>query len=553
MNRADRRKTAKTNKERIDEYNEAARQLTTPSGDLQQAQRLLRQVLALDPGDPVANLNLGVQEMWRRNYTKAQEFFSRAYDRDPKNPQILNNLGLSLHEQGGIAEAMPLYEQALQIDPGNTESRVNLARALLHINDRDRALAEARQAVAQKPDFGTAQFILGSVCQIMGLVDEGKAAMTRALELIPGHSEANFRLARLAFDPANPDNYLDISKATYEANADSPEAAITYAEVLFGASRFEEAKEVLSKHLETDIPFGQLGVANGLAHVHANLGDFDESIKQHKRAIAFSPDDASTHYFYGRSLLWSGDYKGASEQLQKAIKALPFQQDLIGMLMLCQKLLGQAEAVKTEMEHLVKVVPFEAPDAYGSIENLNKVILEKLTSVEKRTVHPFDKGRRLANETWEAILGMQHIEPIAAIAEPFQDAMTGYVADMPDGVGTHPLLARKQFGLGSSGSHAESLSDFEDHDFALDQQGWFRIIYFLEVPEEVEDEDKKAGWIRFGSPHFDAKFEKTADLEIKPEAGKAVIFPAYHWFGFNALKAKSPMTFISVQVNSSVG
>lgn len=553
MNRADRRKTAKTNKERIDEYNESATQFMVPGGDVQQAHRLFRQVLSLDPGDSVANLNLGVLEMWGRNYPKAQELFARAYEREPRNPQVLNNLALSIHEQGGIAEATPLYQQALQIDPNNTEARVNLARALLHINDRENALAEARTAVAQRPDFGTAQFILGSVCQVMGLTDEATAAMKRAVELVPGHTEANFRLARLAYDPENPNDYLDLAKAAYEGNADNIDAAITYSEVLFGAGRFEEAREILESHKETEIPFGKLGVANGSAHANANLGNFEKAIELHKQALALAPDDPNTRYFYGRTLLWSGDFKGCGEQMKKAVQGLPFHQDLIGMLMMSQKLDGQEAGVKAEMENLVKEVHFTGGDGYGSVEELNNAILSKLANVPKRIVHPFDRNRRIAGEAWEGVLGMQDLEPIIAISDQFQNLMTGYVADMPDGVNNHPLLARKPHGLGPSGSHAESITKMDATDYALDQQGWFKIIYFLSVPEEVNDETKKAGWLRLGVPHFDAKFDASPDLEIKPEVGKAVIIPAYIWQGFNALDAKEPLNFISVQVNASVG
>ena len=74
MNRSDRRKTAKTNKDRINEYNENGLQMMT-DGDMRQAQRFFQQVLALDPGNAPANMRLGVMEMWARNYAKAQELF----------------------------------------------------------------------------------------------------------------------------------------------------------------------------------------------------------------------------------------------------------------------------------------------------------------------------------------------------------------------------------------------------------------------------------------------------------------------------------------------
>lgn len=284
MNRADRRKTAKTNKERIDEYVQEGQSMMVPGGDLRQAQRLFRQVLALDPGDAQANLHLGVMEMWTRNYQKAQELFTRAYESDPRNPQIMNNLGLSMHEQGAIPEAMNLYDQALQIDPNNAEAHVNFARGLLQVNERDRALAEARQAVALRPEMGTAHFILGTICQVMGLEEEARGSLQKAVDLIPGHTEANFRLARLSYDPENPETYLEPARKAFEANSDNLDAAITYSEILFGAKKFDEAESILSTFAQgDDRSVQQLGVFNGMAHAKASKDDFEGAIEYHKK------------------------------------------------------------------------------------------------------------------------------------------------------------------------------------------------------------------------------------------------------------------------------
>jgi len=388
----------------------------------------------------------------------------------------------------------------------------------------------------------------------MGLVDEARTALQKSVELIPGHMEANFRLARLNYDPKNEDAYLEPARKAFEDNSDNIDAAITFAEVLFGAKKFDEAQSVLSKFdQEGDTSIKKLGIYNGLAHAKANAGDFAGAIEYHKKSFTVTVDDPGSRYFYARTLLWSGDFHGAADQFQKSIRGLPFHQDLIGMMALTQKLDGKTEAAKIEVENLVKQEFLAPKEAYSSIDELNKAILTKLETEPPTDVHPFDRGRRIGDKSWETILGRAHLEPIIALAEPMQELMTGYVADMPDGVNNHPLLARKQFGLGPSGSHAEAFTKTEGRDFGLDQQGWFKIIYFLSAPQEVEDETKKAGWLRLGLPHFENDFGLSPDIEIKPESGKAVVMPAYHWHGFNALDAKEPVTFITVMVNASVG
>lgn len=551
MNRADRRKTAKTSKERIDEYNEAGRQMMMPGGDARQAQSLFRQVLSLDPGDSHANHYLGVMEMWTRNYKKAEELFTRAHNRDPHNSMVANNLGLAMHEQGRLAEAMAAYEKALKSDPDNVEARVNLARGLLQTNQRDRALAEAQKAVTMKPEFGTAQFMLGAIAQDMGETDLAKEALQKAVNLVPGHREANFRLCRLGFDPADPEGYLKPSAATYGANADNASAALTWSELLMGAGKFAEAKEVLEKHVATDALAVKSGILTNLANAYANLGDFDTAIAWHKKAIATDINDPGNRLFYGRTLLQSGDYKAAGEQLWKARQASPFSQDLIAMLMHAQKLAGQTDTSASDPVDLISVSALEPKEAWSSVEDLNKSLLKDLAGIEKQSVHPFDKNRRLANNVWETALGTQGVESIACLRDLIQEKIISHVTDMPDDMDNHPLYGGKKFGPGPTGSFIETVNKFEDFSYAIDQQGWFRMIYFIDVPKACDD-DKKAGWLRFGVPHFDTADTGKPDHEIKPVAGQVVIFPAFYWHGFNAMSADENITFLSAQVRNAV-
>lgn len=553
MNRADRRKQAKTNKDRLIALNAAARELMVERGDMRQAQSLFRQVLSIDPGDLQANIHLGVMEMWAREFRKAQEYFERAWKREPGNVVVLNNLGFTILEQGGPAEAIPFLEQALEVDPDHIEARINLARSLLGINQRDRALAEAKQAVAIRPDFGTAHFILGTVAQVMGQMDLATEALQKTIDLLPGHMEANFRLSRVIFDPSDPEACLAPGRESWEANPDNVEAGITWAELLIGVGRYADAIEVLEKFTGTEIAEAKTIILNALGSAHAFLGDYETAISWHKKAISSAPDDGLARFSYGRTLLWSDDPRGAREQFARAITKLPFSQDLVGMMVHAQKLIDQPEAGAIEAETLVVVDTLKPDDNARTIENLNTEILAELSGREKKIAHPIDQNRRHVDESWEAVLGLHDVEPIAVLRDLIHEKINDYIAAMPEEGRTHPMFSRKQFGLGSSGSHAETISNFDTFSYPIDQIGWFRLIYFIEVPGACGDEDAKAGWLRFGVPDFETPEPIKPDRQIKPVAGQVVIFPAYYWFGFNALPTAEDLTFISIQVNSALG
>lgn len=555
MNRADRRKTAKTNKERINEYNDNGLKMMADS-DMSQAQRLFRQVLALDPNNAQANMRLGVMEMWARNYPKAQELFVRSLEADPKDPLTLNNLGLCRHEQGAVTEALSLYQQALDISPENAEVRINFARALLHVKETDRALEEATRAVAMAPEYASAHFILGSIAQTLGDRELAKSSLEETINRLPSHLEANFRLCRVSYDPADPDGYLSASEAAYEANKDDATTAITWSDILFSAGKFSQISGVLEEHVESTVPGARLGALNNLANACAELGDYEAATNWHKRAIATSIDDAGVRFFYGRTLFRSGDYAAAQMELWRGMKGLPFAQDLVGMLMQTQRAQGgeQGEASQSDFDALVQTSPLEVKEAWSSAEELNKALSKSLSSLEQKSVHPFDKARRKADRVWEDVFEKTDDEPFVFLREAVLNKMQEYVLAMPEEAKQyHPMIARKDAGMGPSRAHIESINNFDDFSYSIDQQGWFRLVYFLDVPATCEDDDTKAGWLRFGVPHFETKDVIEPLGLIKPVAGEAVIFPAYSWFGFNAMKADKDLTFLSVLANSSAG
>lgn len=553
MNRADRRKTAKTNKERIGDYILAGRQLMAPGNDNREAQRFFKQVLSIEPHNGEANLYLGILEMWIRNLPKANEYFQKAYRADPNNPAVLNNLAISIHEQGGIPEAVAIYRKVLEIEEDNVEGRVNLARGLMQMAKPDEAIVEAKRAVEVNPEFGTGQFVLGSIAQTLGDSEVAVKALTEAIKLMPGHMEAHFRLCREIYDADNPDAQLEPAREIFMANRNSADAALCYSELLYGMERHDEAIANLLPHAETESLRMRLNVVNGLANIHADKGLYEEAVKFHKEALAIASDDPHTRYFYGRTLNMMGDYKTAAAQLQKSMPALQMSQEAVAQSTLAQKKSGDAKPFSEEVLKLVVELDLGPSGGYDTIADLNQDVIKALSNKEQTLVHPLDFRRRFGKKSWESSLASDNGEAIVALAENLHDKLTLYIADMPEGFDNHPMVGRKKFGIGQTRSWTESIKESDGTSVSIDQIGWFKGVYFLTAPEECADEEKKSGWLRIGVPHFSTADKIAPDLEIKPQAGKLVLFPAYYWHGFNTLKASEPMIITSLHVDSRAG
>jgi len=100
-----------------------ARELTSKadrafrSGDLERADELYRQSLAIYSSQTGAWNNLGNVLMAQHNYVDAQDAFRRAIDLEPNRPEPYTSLGRLWLEAKYAQESLEYFDQALEIDP----------------------------------------------------------------------------------------------------------------------------------------------------------------------------------------------------------------------------------------------------------------------------------------------------------------------------------------------------------------------------------------------------------------------------------------------------
>lgn len=181
----------------------AARIAQVTSGEVHGAalQRLLREILAEDPRNPLANLRLGYAllesdgcreaaprfeaaigggypsadpylglagcQAARRAFPAAVSTLRAADAVEPGNPVVLANLGLVLSDGGQPAAAIDPLQRALAIDPDLHQARFGLAIAFAATGRRGNASAEAEELLRRlppdAPQRGEVERLLASV------------------------------------------------------------------------------------------------------------------------------------------------------------------------------------------------------------------------------------------------------------------------------------------------------------------------------------------------------------------------------------------------------
>lgn len=150
-------------------------------GQLDDAERLYQEILAVAPGRFDALQFLGMLELQKGRPEAAVELLAQALRIDPKHALAQFHLGCALQELKRDAEAVAAFDRAIAARPDLAEVWNNRANALRALGRREEALASADRAIALKPDFPAAHYNRGNVLRDLRRYDAALASYDRAL------------------------------------------------------------------------------------------------------------------------------------------------------------------------------------------------------------------------------------------------------------------------------------------------------------------------------------------------------------------------------------
>ena len=219
-------------------------------GRLQEAEKILRKLLAEDPENPRALRMLGTIALEANRFKAARRMLEKAVEIDPGFVMGWNDLANFHMKQDRYDEALEMVEHALELDPGMAHSYVMRGNILSKAQRHEESLAAYRQALESSPLNPGALSGLGHVLKTIGRQQESIEAYRRCIRAHPQFGEAYWSLANLK---------------TFEFD----EAEVEVMERMVGEKHLADEPKVnfylsLGKHYE-------------------NRGDFDRAFENYRR------------------------------------------------------------------------------------------------------------------------------------------------------------------------------------------------------------------------------------------------------------------------------
>ena len=559
-------------------------------GQWRQAEEVLAQVLAANPGEPDGLQLLGLVREHQGRLAQAESLLRQSLILRPKQPQVQVHLGRVLAEAGRHQDAIDVLQKAVWANPDLFDAVVILAQVQFTAGDWAAAESNYRSALRLAPTSQVAllglgvllnkmrrpaeaepllraaaentarpvswqaklAFHLGLSLDLQGRPQEAIAAWRRAIALDPTNEEVHRELNGLLYRMGKAGEFLvsydEAVRHTSHA-AENGALLLQKAGFLIDAERFEEARDCFAR--AAAIASESAGPQNGLAVAYAGLGQLDAAVAAYEKSLRLQPEDQATRVRLACVLLQTGEVKRALRLTEKAVPRMKLDQAALAVYELALRANDDPRAEHlADYERHIQIFDLDVPQGYSTMVEFNAALNVHLDTLHTDRREPVDQSLRHGTQTAPSLLRGRNLL-LAALRQRIEEAVGAFIARMPHKDTDHPLASRRGTGFAFAGSWSSRLGDRGFHVNHVHPQGWISSCYYVAVPDAVLDPAAKQGWIKFGEPSFKTAIRDTLRRTVQPVPGRLILFPSYMWHGtipFHAAAARTTIAFDAIPV-----
>ncbi|HYL02101.1 MAG TPA: tetratricopeptide repeat protein [Steroidobacteraceae bacterium] len=510
------------------------------SGRLTEAETEYRSLLALAPGERSARHSLALTLSDLGRHADAESECRRLISANEPDAEAWCLLGLILDRQQRLADSEAAYRQAVRIAPAYGLAYHNLSSVLERLDRAEEALA----ALERGQDLGIrgfeVAFTRGKVLALLHRVGESEQAFAEAVALRPRDGNAQLNLARLRYMQGDED-FARSLVAAVAAHPDDVHLHVLLTRLLARAGQHEQAERRLAEALRRLGPAPELLLL--LSQVLRETERLAEAETHALEAASALPGDSGVIENLVSILLSRGRPDDAMPFVRKQRAREPLGQNWLAYEATAARLLGESRYQELfDYPRFVRCYQIEPPRGWSSMEQLNGALMEALCARHAFQSHPLDQSLLHGSQTTRNLIADPD-PAIQAIVAAFAEPMRQYQEELGYG-GEHPLLARNRGTAVIKAAWSVQLHRGGFHVNHYHNQGWISSAYYVGLPDEVNDEALKSGWLNFGAPRFATPHAEPA-YHIRPRVGMLVLFPSYMWHGTNAIHGGQMRTTIA--------
>ena len=278
----------------------------------------------------------------------------------------LQRIGNIAIEEGNYSDAAKVLKQSI-IYLDNAPGRTNLAVAYLRLNQLDKAIEEAQNAIAIDLKYPGAHYILGNIYFSKEDYKSALPELEKVLLLAPDFEAANaLGLTYLYLKQAQRAKLL-FEEMLSSIGKDSADSHVAFGQSyeqtnypLEAEREFKRALAINPKHPRASFFLGYVILQ------HGGSERLDEAGKAFEEALNLSPDEFYANFFAGVVASSVSDHKKAIGFFEKAIKANPQRSAAYLFLGQSQLELNDLQSAEKSLRQAIELSKTDAKDNFES-------------------------------------------------------------------------------------------------------------------------------------------------------------------------------------------
>jgi hypothetical protein len=225
-------------------------------------------------------------------------------------------------------------------------------------------------------------------------------------------------------------------------------------------------------------------------------------------------------------LLKGKQAKQSLEQFEAARRINPFDQLALGGMCVAYRELGDSRYHDlVDIPSFARAFRLKVPAGYADAAAFNAALSEELLKLHTMTSEPLEQTLRGGTQT-PGLLFTRRSKLIEQAREAIAEASHLH-SEMPTALSIHCCRGGGQF---SSRTRGRASAPAVSHQPRA-SMGWISSAYYVSLPEALDDEMQRQGWLMFGESHMELGGADRPEHFIKPVVGQLVLFPSYFWHG----------------------
>ncbi len=197
--------------------------------------------LKLNPNNARAYNALGVAELKKEDYFKAEQNFEKAISLSPKYSTALDNLGTVFYITNEIDKAEIYFDKAQIANPSSATVYYHLAQVALKRDDLNKALYYANKSLDLSRKSPYAYNLIGEIYNLQGNQAAAITAFQKSIFCMPEYTSPYINLAKIYESRGDIDFAIEELKTCNSITNDNDSVKLSLADMLLSSGQYEEA------------------------------------------------------------------------------------------------------------------------------------------------------------------------------------------------------------------------------------------------------------------------------------------------------------------------